>query len=116
MDCRSAQVDCVFCVSVSCVFDTEIEPARRAYALAAAQDNADAQCRLADMFYDGLGGRPDLTTARHLYEAAAAQGNTDAQTRLSLMCRVGQGGSIDINEAERLAALAVATHIYNSHS
>ena len=64
---------------------------RRLYGLAAAQGLADAQCRLADMFYDGHGGPKDEVEARRLYGLAAAQGHADAQCNLAYMLYTGQG-------------------------
>jgi TPR repeat protein len=80
----------------------------RLIGLAATQGHADAQYRLADVLYAGLGGPKDKAGARRLYGLAAAQGLAEAQFNLGLMHCQGQGGPQDFPEARRLYGLAAA--------
>ena len=59
--------------------------AARQYGLAAAQGDADAQCRLGSCFEFGEGVAPDVKEAARLYRLAAAQGHPMASMLLQDM-------------------------------
>ena len=55
---------------------------RHRLGLAAAQGDADAQCALGVMHYEGQGGLVDLAEARRLLGLAAAQGDANRGARV----------------------------------
>jgi len=56
--------------------------------LLAKQGNADAQCNLGEMYYQGEGVTQDYDEALRWYRLSAAQGNADAQITLAAMSDV----------------------------
>ena len=57
--------------------------------------DADAQCSLADMYYEGKGVTQDYARAAELYQAAAEQGEAGAQCSLGILYDRGEGVSRD---------------------
>jgi len=87
--------------------------AARIYQTLADQGNANAQNRLGDLYYNGLGVPQDYAKALSLYRRAAEQGQISAQDKLGPMYLNGRGTRQDFNEARkwfrRAAALGSAS-------
>ena len=66
---------------------------------AAAQDQRDAQWRLAGLYYRGRGVRRDLEEALFWYEEAARNGHIESRTTLGDMYRDGIGTPVDLVRA-----------------
>jgi TPR repeat protein len=73
------------------------------YASLAAQNNPDAQTRLAWMYEAGRGVTQDLSEAARRFEIAAQAGHPEAQYALAVMLRTGRGRARD--DAQSLAWL-----------
>ncbi len=73
----------------------------------AEQGFADAQNRLGEMYYSGLGVAIDYKEAVKWYRLAAEQGHAKAQFNLGLMYEEGKGVAQDYEEALKLYRLAV---------
>jgi uncharacterized protein len=67
------------------------DKAAEIYAALAAQNNPDAQTRLAWMYEAGRGVPQDLSEAARRFEIAANVGNAEAQYALAVMLRTGRG-------------------------
>jgi TPR repeat protein len=66
------------------------QKAREWYEKAAEQGNADAQCSLGQMYYEGIVVKRDYQKAREWWEKAAEQGDSKAQQRLGWMIIMGK--------------------------
>ena len=64
--------------------------AKRLLGLAAAQGDANAQCKLGGMHCTGKGGPEDFAEARRWFGLAALQGHADAQNWLGGMHYTGR--------------------------
>src|SRR4051812_49270867 len=69
--------------------------------LAEAGDSG-AQAELGNLYFRGVGGKPDLKAARKWYEKAAAQKHPQASRTLGEMTMKGQGGRKDQKKAMQL--------------
>ena len=65
----------------------------------AEQGNADAQVKLASMYYKGEGTEKDVKKAFSWIKKAAQQGNADTQALLSHMYYNGEGTEKDVKKA-----------------
>ncbi len=77
----------------------------------AARGDADAQYKLAFMYYDGEEIPQDYEEAAHWFRMAADQGHHDAQLYLGLMYWLGQGVLKDYVHAYAWCSLAVGKHV-----
>ena len=68
---------------------------------AAAQGDAEAQRRLGDSYYSGLGAPQDYRAALKWYHLAAEQGHAAAQSNLGGMYAQGEGVPQDYREAAK---------------
>ncbi len=76
--------------------------------LAAEQGNADANLRLGDYYYYGMGGvKPDLAKAVSYYRTASDLNNAQATFNLGYMHQFGEGVPKDLHLAKRFYELAV---------
>ena len=96
----------ILCLQGCASKELEIPPAsaqdaRKLYAQALHQDNAQAQLRLGEMYAMGHEVSQDYTKAREWYELAAKNGSSAAQLRLGEMYTMGHGVGQDNEEAER---------------
>lgn len=71
------------------------------YQRAAKNDHAEAQYRLASLYYEGTRVEQDLQVALKWYLQAANNGHVDAEYRLGWMYQNGEGVSVDRVEAEK---------------
>jgi TPR repeat protein len=78
------------------------------YRLAASQGNAQAQCSLGLMFYNGHGVLKDYGEAVKWYRLAATQGDAAAQGNLGLMFENGKGVPQDYVSAHMWFNLAAS--------
>ena len=66
---------------------------------AAANREANAQCRLGFLYYHGQGVQKDLEQAAEWYKQAAERGDPQAQVNLGNMYLSGEGVPRDISQA-----------------
>ena len=66
---------------------------------AAEQGNAEAQCKLGDMYYEGKEVEQDYIKSRYWYKKTAEQGNADAQNNLGFLYQHGLGVEQNYQEA-----------------
>jgi clan AA aspartic protease (TIGR02281 family) len=83
-----------------------LSEAARYYRLAAEQDHAEAQSRLATLNCNGLGVPKNPDECIRLYRLAADHGVTNAQVNLAARYLTGDGTPTNHGEAARLAKLA----------
>ena len=66
---------------------------------AASNGNVDAQKKLGDLYFNGIGVEQDYKKAFIYYIQSAERGNTDAQYQIGLMYCEGKGVSVDYHKA-----------------